>query len=79
MNVKDGGPAIVTAVALNGGGAGVYRDQRITFEEVNQAIKRLENGMAAGIDGITAEMLKCGGDIVRDGPKATSLGGGGYE
>ncbi len=27
MNVKDGGLAIITAVALNGGGEGVYREQ----------------------------------------------------
>ncbi len=63
MNVKDGGPAVVTAVVLNGGGE-VYREENITYEEVNQAIKRLKNGKAAGIDGITAEMLKCGGDVV---------------
>ncbi len=30
---------------------------------LNQAIKRLKNGKAAGNDGITAEMLKCGGDV----------------
>ncbi len=40
------------------------REESITYEEVNQAIKRLRNGKAAGIDGITAEMLKCGGGVV---------------
>ncbi len=63
MNVQDKGPVVVTAVVLNGGG-GVYREESITYEEVNQAIKRLKNGKAAGTDGITAEMLKCGGDVV---------------
>ncbi len=63
LRVKDGGPAVVTAVVLNGGGGGVYREESITYEEVNQAIKRLKNGIAAGTGGITAEMLKCGGDI----------------
>ena len=65
MNVKDGGPAVVTAVILNGVG-GVNREESITHEEVNQAIKRLKNGKAAGIDGITAEMLKYGGDVVTE-------------
>ncbi len=31
--------------------------------EVNQAIKRKKNGKAAGIHGITAEMLKCGREM----------------
>ncbi len=52
---------------MNGGGGGVYREQSITYEAVNQAIKRLKNRKAEGIDGITAEMLKRGGDIVREG------------
>ncbi len=30
MNVKDGGPVVVTAVVLNGGGGGVYREESIT-------------------------------------------------
>ncbi len=40
MNVKIGGPAKVTATVLNGGGRGVYREESIKYEEVNQAIKR---------------------------------------
>ncbi len=63
MNVKNGGPGKVTAAVLNGGG-GVYREESIKYEEVNQAIKRLKNGKAEGIDGITTKMLKCGGDVV---------------
>ncbi len=42
MNVKNGGPAKVTAAVLNGGGGGVYREETIKYEEVNQAIKRLK-------------------------------------
>ncbi len=64
MNVKNGGPAKVTAAVLNGGGGGVYREESIKYEEVNQAIKRIKNGKAAGIDGITAGMVKCGGDVI---------------
>ncbi len=51
MNVKGGSPAVVTAVVLNGGGE-VYREESITYEEVNQAIQRLKNRKAAGTDGI---------------------------
>ncbi len=40
MNVKNGGPVVVKAVVLNGGGGGVYREESISYEEVNQAIKR---------------------------------------
>ncbi len=47
-----------------GYGGGVYREESITYEEVNQAIKRLQNGKAAGTDGITAKTFKCGGDVV---------------
>ena len=32
--------------------------------EVEKAIYKLKCGKAAGIDGITPEMLRCGGDVV---------------
>ncbi len=38
MNVKNGGPAKVTAAFLSGGG--VYSEESIKYKEVNQAIKR---------------------------------------
>ena len=36
----------------------------ISKEEVERAIKRLKNGKAAGVDGVTGEMLKYGGPAV---------------
>ena len=62
MNVKHGGSAKVTTAVINGGG-GVYREESIKYE-VSQAIERLKIGKAAGIDGVTAEILKCGRDVV---------------
>ncbi len=44
-------------------------EENIKYEEVNQAIKRLKNGKAAGNDGITAEMLQCEGDVVIESGK----------
>jgi hypothetical protein len=41
-----------------------FLNNRITIEEVKQAIKELNSGKASGTDGIVAEMLKEGGDVV---------------
>ena len=38
----------------------------ITREEVLKALDKLKNGKAAGIDNISTEMLKFGGDCVKD-------------
>lgn len=38
--------------------------EQITREEVSKAITRLRGGKAPGVDGISAEMLKYGGDAV---------------
>lgn len=39
-------------------------NDNITLEEVNEAVKRLSNGKAAGCDGIVTELLKNGGPIM---------------
>ncbi len=64
MNVKNGSPAALTTVILSGGKGGVYKEKSLTYDVI-QAIKRLRNGKAAGIDGITAEMLKCGDGVTK--------------
>lgn len=38
--------------------------EQITREEVSKAITRLRGGKVPGVDGISAEMLKYGGDAV---------------
>ena len=38
----------------------------ITKEEEEEDVKKLKNGKSAGIDGITGEMIKNGGDRVID-------------
>ena len=38
--------------------------EQITREEISKAITRLRGGKAPGVDGISAEMLKYGGDAV---------------
>ena len=37
---------------------------QLTREEVEQAVKKLQNGQAAGKDEIVAEMLKNGGEVM---------------
>ena len=42
------------------------RDDNIMKGEVEKAIKKLKNDKSCGVDGIPAEMIKAGGDIVVD-------------
>ena len=64
MNVKSEGEAIVTCMGVMGGGGRGHEQEQIKREEVAKAIGNLKNGKAAGVDGITAEMLKYGGETV---------------
>ncbi len=61
MNVKSEGEAVVTCMGMIGGGGRMHEQEKMKREEVVKAIVNLKNGKAAGVDGITAEMLKCGG------------------
>jgi len=38
----------------------------ILVSEVRSAIGRMRNGKSPGVDGVTAEMLKCGGKSVEE-------------
>ena len=58
--------AIVTCMGMSGGGGRPAVQGHIGRREVKKAIGRLKFGKAAGVDGITAEMLKSGGDAVVD-------------
>ena len=66
MNVKSVGEAKVTSMGMDGGRNRVGEQEGIRREEVIKAIANLKNGKAAGVDGITAEMLKYGGEAIVD-------------
>ena len=36
----------------------------VSVEDVRRAVKKLKKGKSPGVDGITSEMLKCGGEAV---------------
>ena len=56
--------AVITCMGMSGGGGRPIEQGMITKREVRRAIERLKLGKAAGADGITAEMLKFGGEPV---------------
>ena len=64
MNVKNKDEAIVICMGITGGGGATQDQEQISREEVEKAINSLKIGKAAGVDGITAEMLKYGGESV---------------
>jgi len=64
MNVNSEGEAIVTCMGLMRGGGWVNEQEEIKMKEVREVIGNLKNGKAAGVDGLTAEILKYGGGAV---------------
>ncbi len=64
MNNKAEGEAVVTRMGIEAGRGRVPIHREIGRVEVEKVIARLKCGKAAGMDGITAEMLKYGGDAV---------------
>ncbi len=61
MNNKAEGEAVVTSMGIEAGRGRVPMQREIGKLEVEGAIARFRCGKAAGMDGITAEMLKYGG------------------
>ena len=63
LNVSENGQAQITA--LTGGSVGRFTrsNDRVREKEVLEAINRLKNGKASGLDGVKAEYLKCGGNV----------------
>ncbi len=64
MNIKSEGEAIVMCMGMIGGGGEMHEQEKIKREEVMKTNGNLKNRMALGVDGITAEMLKYGGETV---------------
>ncbi len=64
MNNDTEGEAVVTSMGIEAGRGRLPIQREIGRAEVEKAIARLKSGKAAGMDGITAEMLKYGGDAV---------------
>ena len=64
MNVESKGEASVSCMGISMRGGIVRSQEDIKREEVVHAIGSLKSGKAAGVDGITAEMLKYGGESV---------------
>ncbi len=66
MNESMGGRAEVTTVGVGIHGEWPHTQGRLERSEVMEAIRKLKLGKAPDSDGITAEMLKYGGEIVVD-------------
>ncbi len=64
MNDEAEGEAKVTSMGIEAHRGKVPMQREIGRLEVERAIARIKCGKAAGMDGITAEMLKYGGDAV---------------
>ncbi len=63
MNNEAEGEAVVTSMGIEAGRGRVPMQREIGRLEVEGAIARLKCGKAAGMDGITAEMLKYGATL----------------
>ncbi len=64
MNNDTEGMAVIITMGIEAGRGRLPIQREIGRVEVEKAIARLKCGKAAGMDGITAEMLKYGGDAV---------------
>ena len=64
MNGKTEGEAVVSCMGMEAGGRRVFEQKEISRGEVEKAIAKLKCGKGGGVDGITAEMLKYGGEVI---------------
>ena len=61
LNVDDGRRTELTESGLGVMHELVNGELEISVEDVRKAVKKLKGGKLPGVDGITSEMLKCGG------------------
>ena len=64
LNVNEGREAELTQGRVAGLNAGVRLEVDITVDDVRRAVKKLKNGKTPGVDGITNEMLRYGGECM---------------
>ena len=64
LNVDDGRRAELTEVRGGGGDENVNTNMDVRVDDVRRAVKKLKKGKSPGVDGITSEMLKYGGECV---------------
>ncbi len=64
LDNKAEGEAVVTSMGTEAGRGRVPIQREIGRSEVEKAVARIKWGKAAGMDGITVEMMKYGGDAV---------------
>ena len=46
--------------------AGLHEENHITEAELNYALQKMKNGKSQGSDGITIELIKCGGGLLKE-------------
>ena len=64
LNVDNGRRAQLTENGLVGMHEVANGEIEISLQDVRKAVKKLKNGKSPGVDGITSEMLKCGGECL---------------
>ena len=64
LNVDDGRRAELTESGLWVMNELVNGELEISVEDVRKAVKKLKVGKSPGVDGISSEMLKCGGECL---------------
>ena len=64
LNVDDGRRAELTESGFEVVNKLANEELEISVEDVRKAVKKLKGGKSPGVDGITSEMLKCGGECL---------------
>merc|ERR1712002_206763 len=64
LNFDDGRVAVLNDARMNGMDENVRIQMEVSVEDVKRAVKKLKKGKTPGVDGITSEMLRFGGEGV---------------
>ena len=64
LNVDDGRIAMLTDARVYGIEENMRMETEVSVDDVRKAVKKLKKGKAPGVDGITSEMLRYGGDSI---------------